>query len=152
MDIIAATRSYEKWLGSRTQLVAQDLRLKHEFMTAEVFPFLRATFYRWLQVWDEVCPKAAAAPRVLAVGDLHIENFGTWRDIEGRLIWGVNDFDEVSHMPYTIDLVRLTASALLAADVEHLGLKPRLIADCIEEGYRESIAAGGRAFVVSGRS
>jgi len=31
---------------------------------------------------------------VLAVGDLHVENFGTWRDAEGRLIWGVNDFDE----------------------------------------------------------
>jgi len=152
MDIIAASRSYEKWLGGRTRLVAPDLRLKHQFMTAAVFPFLRATFYRWLQVWEEVCPKAAAAPRVLAVGDLHVENFGTWRDIEGRLIWGINDFDEVSHMPYTIDLVRLTASALLAADVEHLGLKPRLIADCIEEGYRESIAAGGRAFVLSDRS
>jgi len=152
MDIIAASQSYEKWLGGRTHLVAQDLRLKHEFMTAELFPFLRATFYRWLQVWCEVCPQAAAAPRVLAVGDLHVENFGTWRDIEGRLIWGINDFDEVSHMPYTIDLVRLTASALLAAEVEHLGLKPRLIAECILEGYRDSMAAEGRAFVLSDRS
>ena len=30
----------------------------------------------------------------LSVGDLHVENFGTWRDSEGRLIWGINDFDE----------------------------------------------------------
>jgi len=40
------------------------------------------------------------APRLLAVGDLHVENFRTWRDAEGRLVWGVNDFDEVAEMPY----------------------------------------------------
>ena len=35
---------------------------------------------------------------------------GTWRDTEGRLIWGVNDFDEVARMPYAVDLVRLVTS------------------------------------------
>jgi len=151
MDILAATKSYEAWLRKRTRIVAGDLRLKHQFMAQSVFPFLRATFYRWLQVWHEICPQAAEAPRVLAVGDLHIENFGTWRDLEGRLIWGINDFDEVSHMPYTIDLVRLTSSALLAADCAHLALKPRWIAECIEEGYRGSLDAGGNPFVLSER-
>src|ERR1039458_5738131 len=34
------------------------------------------------------------APKVLAVGDLHVGSFGTWRDTEGRLSWGVDDFDE----------------------------------------------------------
>ena len=56
------------------------------------FPFLRATFYRWAQTWPEVSPKTFAAPEVLGVGDLHVENFGTWRDVEERLIWGLNDF------------------------------------------------------------
>ena len=51
---------------------------------------------------------------MLGVGDLHVENFGTWRDIEGRLVWGINDFDEVWRLPYTVDLVRLAASAHLA--------------------------------------
>ena len=23
-------------------------------------------------------------PEVVAVGDIHVENFGTWRDLEGR--------------------------------------------------------------------
>ena len=31
---------------------------------------------------------------VLAVGDIHLENFGTWTDAEGRIVWGVNDYDE----------------------------------------------------------
>jgi hypothetical protein len=34
------------------------------------------------------------APRVLCVGDLHVGSFGTWRDAEGRLCWGVDDFDD----------------------------------------------------------
>jgi hypothetical protein len=152
MDIVEATRRYETWLRQRTRLVKSDMRSKHEFMSEAVFPFLRATFYRWLQVWHEVCPKVADAPHVLAVGDLHLENFGTWRDLEGRLIWGINDFDEVSHMPYTIDLVRLGTSAVLATEAQHLGLKPRVIAECILEGYTDAVAIGGRPFVLSDRS
>ncbi len=152
MNILQATKSYEAWLGRRTSLVKRDLRFKHEFMASAAFPFLRATFYRWMQIWTEVCPEACRAPRVLAVGDLHVENFGTWRDIEGRLVWGVNDFDEASHMPYTIDLVRLAASALLATDAAHLDLRPRQIAACILEGYADSLAAGGRPFVLSERT
>ncbi len=54
------------------------------------------------------------APQVLAVGDMHLENFGTWRDADGRLVWGVNDFDEAAVMPYPLDLVRLAASIRLA--------------------------------------
>jgi uncharacterized protein (DUF2252 family) len=87
MNFVKSTRLYEEWLGRQITLVRPDLRLKHQFMAEGVFPFLRATFYRWIQVWPEVCPAAAKAPRVLAVGDLHVENFGTWRDVEGRLVW-----------------------------------------------------------------
>jgi hypothetical protein len=88
MNFVKATRRYEEWLADRTVIVKKDLRLKHSNMKVAVFPFLRATYYRWAQLWPEVCPNVANAPRVLAVGDLHLENFGTWRDIESRLIWG----------------------------------------------------------------
>ena len=114
VNIVKSTRQYETWLGSHTQLVKPDLRLKHQRMAEAPFPFLRATFYRWMQVWPQVCPDLNRVPKVLSVGDLHIENFGTWRDIEGRLVWGVNDFDEAAHLPYTNDLVRLAARGVLA--------------------------------------
>lgn len=149
MDILEATRKYESWLGRRTSLLAADLKVKHQFMASAAFLFLRATLYRWLQIWTEICPEASRAPRVLAVGDLHIENFGTWRDADGRLAWGINDFDEASHMPYTIDLVRLAASALLASQAEHLSVKPKAMTEAILQGYTDSLAAGGRPFVLS---
>ncbi len=149
MKIEKATARYEKWLGRQITLLPHDLRLKHDRMAESPFPFLRATFYRWMQTWPEVSPATAHAPVVLAVGDLHVENFGTWRDAEGRLIWGINDFDETSPLPYTCDLVRLAASAVIARNENHLTLPCSSICGAILEGYREGIRGGGRAFVLS---
>jgi hypothetical protein len=83
------------------------------------------------------------------VGDLHIENFGTWRNKEGRLIWGVNDLDEAWPAPYTLDLVRLTTSVYVAIEEEHLNLTKRVAAEAIEEGYRDALAVGGKAFILA---
>jgi hypothetical protein len=114
-----------------------------------LFPFLRATFYRWAQIWREAAGDAAVAPFLMAVGDLHLENFGTWRDVEGRLIWGINDFDEVYTMPYSIDLVRLATSAHVATAEQHLTIRPRAASDAILEGYRDALEVGGRPFVLA---
>ena len=118
-------------------------------MAEASFPFFRATFYRWLQHWSEVCPDLAKASALLAIGDLHVENIGTWRDEEGRLIWGVNDLDEAWPCSYAIDLVRLTTSAYFAIDGEHLTMARREAADAIDEGYHDALAAGGKAFVLA---
>ncbi len=149
MNIQEATAKYEAWLAKRITPVKADIQLKHTRMAEDPFPFLRATFYRWLQLWPEVCPDLAKAPQVLAVGDLHVENFGTWRDTEGRLIWGVNDVDEAYDMPYTIDLVRLATSAHIAIAAAHLAIKPQDGCEALLAGYRESLEAGGRPFVLA---
>jgi uncharacterized protein DUF2252 len=151
MNIVKATHRYEKWLRQHTAVLEADLNLKHQFMAQGVFPFFRATFYRWALLWPKLCPELAEAPKVLAVGDLHVENFGTWRDREGRLIWGVNDFDEAYTLPYTIDLVRLAASALLAGKARHLNLQPTDACQAVLDGYTQSIAEGGTPFVLGER-
>jgi hypothetical protein len=145
MNIKKATARYEEWLGRHVRLIPADLQLKHERMRSDPFAFLRATYYRWAQIWPEVCEAAARAPKVLAVGDLHVENFGTWRDVEGRLIWGINDFDEVSRLPYTNDLIRLAVSAVLT----RIGCDPQEGLAEILRGYAESLEAGGRPVVLA---
>src|SRR6185436_3677418 len=122
-----------------------DLGLKHKLMAQDAFSFLRATFYRWAQLFPLLCPKLAEAPTVLAVGDLHVENYGTWRDAEGRLVWGINDFDEAFPLPYTSDLVRLATSARLS----NLSLDPAKAAGAILAGYADGLESGGRPFVLS---
>jgi hypothetical protein len=148
MDIKKSTSSFETWMARHIAIVKADLQYKHEQMAESPFAFMRATFYRWLQLWDDLCKGLAGAPVVLAVGDLHVENFGTWRDAEGRLIWGINDFDEACPMPYTNDLVRLAASARLAIKGDHLVVRARDACELILEGYVEGINSGGRAFVL----
>ena len=56
VNIVKSTRKYEAWLASHTPIVRTDLRLKHQRMAESALPFLRATFYRWMQVWPEPCP------------------------------------------------------------------------------------------------
>lgn len=148
MNIVKATRKYEEWLGQHLQILEKDLQLKHERMAESVFSFLRATFYRWMQLWEAVCADLQRAPRILSVGDLHVENFGTWRDTDGRLVWGINDFDEACLYPYTLDLVRLATSAVLAAGESRLTMKPKDAADAIAAGYQKRLEQGGRPFVL----
>jgi hypothetical protein len=147
---VEATADYEAWLGRHITLLPHDLRLKHERMKQSPLGFLRATFYRWMQLWPIHCPELLDAKPVLAVGDLHIENFGTWRDVEGRLIWGVNDFDEAYDLPYALDLVRLAASAVLAIKGGELDCAASDACRLILAGYAKTIEAGGRPFVLSG--
>ncbi|HEY6824577.1 MAG TPA: DUF2252 family protein [Steroidobacteraceae bacterium] len=151
MDVRAATRDYETWLERAVPVVRADLQRKHRLMAQDAFSFLRATFYRWSQLWPEACHELVDAPAVLAVGDLHIENFGTWRDAEGRLIWGVNDFDETVQLPYTQDLVRLGTSALLAIEESRLCLSARRACAAILEGYAQSMHERGDTVVLAER-
>jgi uncharacterized protein (DUF2252 family) len=149
MSIENDTTDFERWLGKQTDLSKKDLGLKHEAMDQGVLPFFRATFYWWARRWPKECQELASAARVLAVGDLHIENFGTWRDAEGRLAWGINDFDECFPLPYTNDLVRLATSAVLAAHDAHLPISAEAACEAILAGYHESLDKGGRAFVLA---
>jgi len=149
MNIQQATRQYETWLAGHIRVVQCDLDAKHELMAQDAFSFLRATFYRWMQLFPALCPKLAAAPAVLAVGDLHVENYGTWRDAEGRLVWGINDLDEAFPLPYTMDLARLAASACLAIKLRHLSLPPLDACAAILEGYAKGLEDGGEPFVLA---
>jgi hypothetical protein len=138
MDIKASADKYETWLRAQVapDFVEADLDKKHDAMRKDKFVFLRATYWRWAEIILTVCPDLARIPQVLAIGDIHLENFGTWRDEDGRLVWGVNDFDEAADMPWALDLVRLAASALLADDN---GPSAADIVRAIDAGYRKAI-------------
>ncbi|MBX4998404.1 DUF2252 family protein [Rhizobium lentis] len=137
--ISQSVRNFENWLAGELgdDIVKKDLSEKHERMRSGGFVFLRATYWRWCEIILDICPDLGGAPAVLAIGDTHLENFGTWRDAEGRLVWGVNDFDEAAVMPYALDLVRLAASAVLARKGD--GPSVRKIGELILGGYRRGL-------------
>ena len=149
MKIVKATRKYESWLRETLDVFEEDLARKAGKLAEDPFTFLRGTFYRWMQVFPDLCRKAWDAPKVLSVGDLHAANFGTWRDAKDELVWGVNDFDEAASLPYTNDLIRLAASVGLASASEKLKIKLTEACEAILDGYREGLEKGGEAFVVN---
>ncbi|USI74759.1 DUF2252 family protein [Sphingomonas morindae] len=137
--IAESVRRYEAWLAAQLPgaVVAADLAAKHDRMREGAFPFLRASYWRWAERAPTLLPELMTAPPILAIGDTHLENFGTWRDAEGRLVWGVNDFDEAAVMPYPLDLVRLAVSALLGHGSGSAGP----VCKAIWQGYAEGLAA-----------
>jgi hypothetical protein len=149
MGIRQATKSYEAWMRGCTKVVESELTWKHVQMRTDPFMFFRGTYYRWVQLWPEVCNELQNAPKLLGVGDLHVGSYGTWRDSEGRLCWGVDDFDDSYPLPYTSDLVRLAASLKMVTDSQDLTIKFRAGCDAILEGYKRSLKEGGRPFVLA---
>jgi hypothetical protein len=149
MEIKVATRSYEAWMHDCGPVVERHLRLKHRKMKEDAFQFFRGTYYRWAQTWREICPECVAAPNVICVGDLHVDSYGTWRDAEGRLCWGVDDFDESHILPYTNDLVRLATSAKIARKLGLLTLTTRMACESILDGYKRSLESGGCPIVLA---
>jgi uncharacterized protein (DUF2252 family) len=81
--------------------------------------------------------------RVWIQGDLHAENFGTYMDAAGILVFDVNDFDEAYLGHFTWDMRRMAASLAL------LGFAKALSDDAIErmiECYARSYVEQVRAF------
>jgi uncharacterized protein (DUF2252 family) len=78
---------------------------------------------------------------LLADGDCHLLNFGGFATAERKLIFDVNDFDEVSLAPWEWDVKRLVASFVIAGQSN--GFSP---ADCQEaawlaaQAYRQRMA------------
>ena len=151
LTIVESTRAYEAWMRKRTDVSKRLLKNKHRKMATGAFPFLRATFYRWVEQWPDVCPHLAQRDEdvLLAVGDLHVENFGVWRDSQERLVWGINDFDDACELPLTSDLVRLAASALLASDAADLDVSVDRVCALLLKGYRAGLRAGGTPILLA---
>jgi uncharacterized protein (DUF2252 family) len=96
------------------------LRLKVARMAASPFAFFRGTFRLFardvLDKANEALPALATAGAELdLVGDIHSENFGTFKAADGNVHYDVNDFDETTRGRPTFDVARLAISLFLAA-------------------------------------
>jgi len=149
MSFVKDNDAYEAWLATQCDVVSEDIKVKHRLMKDNAFMFLRATYFRWARQIPQICPELMDAPRLLCIGDLHLENFGTWRDADGRLIWGVNDFDEAAVMPWVLDLVRLATSIRLAPDRAVSG---REAARLLIAGYLEGLEVPQPALLDEGET
>jgi hypothetical protein len=114
-------------------------RRKFRTMAADPYAFYRGSaclFFR--DVAEREDPWAdERTSRVWIQGDLHAENFGTYMDAAGILVFDVNDFDEAYLGHFTWDLQRLAASMALKGWTKALP----------DDRIRELIETYARAYV-----
>ena len=118
---------------------------KFRKMAADPFAFYRGSaclFYADVAELDDRWADERTS-RVWIQGDLHAENYGTYMDAAGILVFDVNDFDEAYLGHFTWDLRRMAASLAL------LGFSKALSDETIREGtetYARAYLEQVRAF------
>lgn len=100
----------------------ERLQLKYQRMHGDVFAFFRATCH----LFHDRLPRTGvlrSAPLAWACGDLHFENFGSYRGDNRQVYFDLTDFDEAALAPASWDLLRLLTSLWVGAG--SLGLRRR---------------------------
>src|SRR5512143_2998384 len=120
----------------------ERLALKFSKMRASPFIFLRGSchlFYQRLPV-EQALEKA---PRVWACGDLHLENFGSFKGDNRLTYFDMNDFDEAALAPCTWDVARFLTSVRLG--MREMKVEASAIASLCQvflDSYARELATG----------
>jgi len=88
-------------------------------MLASPFIFYRGTADLWFLDWtNNTALETYGSYRTLVwiMGDCHIQNFGTFQNSDGYLVYELNDFDQAAVGPYQLDVWRLATSLVLVAE------------------------------------
>ncbi len=116
---------------------AERLTLKYQAMSHDLFAFLRGTCHLFAEDWP-LESELDRAPSVWICGDLHLENFGTFKGDNRLEYFDINDFDETVLAPCTRAVARLVTSILVAG---HRLLLPRRQAIELGNSFVASYAA-----------
>jgi uncharacterized protein (DUF2252 family) len=120
----------------------ERLRMKYQALRSSAFAFLRGTCHLF---YEQQLPDSRLldkAPAAWLCGDLHLQNFGSYKGDNRLVYFDLNDFDEACLGPCTLDLVRFTASVIVAAETLRLSsLQSRGLARHFLDAYVAAIEA-----------
>ena len=114
---LAAVRQIQIFNAGREP---ERLAMKYRAMRASTFAFLRGSCHLF---YDRL-PRGGvfkSAPAVWVCGDLHLENFGSYKGDNRQVYFDVNDFDESALAPASWDLVRFLTSLQVGLDGMEIG-------------------------------
>jgi uncharacterized protein (DUF2252 family) len=101
---------------------AERLALKYEAMRKNAFAFMRGTCHLFHEDW-RTQPLLDRTPLGWVSGDLHLENFGSYKGDNRLAYFDLNDFDEATLAPVARDLGRFLTSVFVGAKT--LGVQER---------------------------
>ncbi|WMY10574.1 DUF2252 domain-containing protein [Paraburkholderia phenoliruptrix] len=125
----------------------ERLAMKYKAMRTSPFVFLRGTCH----LFYERLPRAGVlddAPPVWICGDMHLENFGSYKADNGLVYFDNNDFDEACLAPNLAELARLLTSVLAgAADLKLSRAQALALCHTAVEAYGAALAFGKARWV-----
>lgn len=133
---------YERIMAYNAGREPERLQLKLAAMQNDPFTFLRGACHLFYEDWHTQL-NALNSPTAWICGDLHLENFGTYKAENGLAYFDLNDFDESALAPCLWELTRLLTSLIVAADT--LKLKPKQVSallDSMVHCYADALASG----------
>ncbi len=123
------------------------LREKSCKMSDSAFPFYRATNYLFWHDFSEderLKEFGNEKTKTWLLGDLHVDNFGTFDNDEGEIVFNLNDFDESVVADYQYDVWRMAASMVLVTrELNSFSTEPEKqaqIIDAFAESYLDTLA------------
>ena len=121
--------------------------LKYQIMAEDPFRFFRGTCHLFYEDLHQA-PALPSSPVTWTCGDLHLENFGTYKGDNRLIYFDLNDFDEGLLAPVTWEVVRMMASIFTGC--ESLGINKkeiRQIADLFLRVYSANLSTGKARYV-----
>ena len=120
----------------------ERLAMKYKAMNKSAFAFLRGTCHLFYENLPK-SPLLKKAPPVWVCGDLHLENFGSYKGDNRLVYFDLNDFDEALLAPCTWDLLRLLTSIQIARHSVHVTREQTIVlCQVFLNAYAEAIASG----------
>jgi uncharacterized protein (DUF2252 family) len=117
-------------------------KIKYDKMKKDPFSFFRGSCHLFHEDWP-IGAEIDRAPQLFICGDLHLENFGTYKGGDRQVYFGMNDFDEGMYGAMTRDITRLAVSGLLVGEM--LGLEKvdqsTLVTNLLDK-YRQTLLTG----------
>jgi uncharacterized protein (DUF2252 family) len=136
LNIIKVLRDYNDGRDPRR------LAIKYARMQTDPFVFLRGTCHLF---YARKLPGGLfkTAPLAWISGDLHLENFGTYKGDNRLVYFDINDFDEAALAPASWEPVRFLASVLTAAETLEIKAKTAMrLCQAFAESYAATLALG----------
>ena len=94
------------------------VQLKYDLMAENMYRFYRGTCHLFYEDLAQNEKKLPQSPVAWICGDLHLENFGTFKGDNRMVYFDLNDFDEAILAPVLWELVRIVTSIFIAFEFD----------------------------------
>lgn len=125
----------------------ERLAMKYAKMAHSPFIFLRGACHLFYPALP-ASPLFRQAPLAWSCGDLHFENFGSYKGDNRQVYFDINDYDEAALAPASWDLLRLLTSIRCGADeLRVTAEEAHAISHCCLDAYRQALGRGKALWV-----